>query len=84
MFREYYSKDSVDFLEGSPQQVRYRSKMYMTFEPDMTVGSLDDKITTLDFVAVVSLVLHKIVWDCQIAFLSQHNMFVINFLMAKL
>lgn len=53
-FREYLSKDNIRFLTDlKPEQVYYRQKVTYIFEPEMSVGPLDDMITTVNIIGVV-------------------------------
>lgn len=48
----YLAKDEITFYPD--HTISYRLPLGAIFEPSMSVGSEDDKITTLDLVVVVS------------------------------
>uniref|UniRef100_H2Z5H1 Uncharacterized protein n=1 Tax=Ciona savignyi TaxID=51511 RepID=H2Z5H1_CIOSA len=58
VFREYLSKDTVDFLNTSPEQVYYRQKTTIVFQPEMSSGDLSDMVTTVNVIgaSMVSIV----------------------------
>ncbi|XP_077970501.1 platelet glycoprotein 4-like [Styela clava] len=49
-YRAYIEKDRIQPLDVFPKQISYRQTFPLYFEPELTVGSEDDWITTINFI----------------------------------